>query len=221
MSFALLGVRLSTQTITTTTQQIDRWLADHPKTPKIVYTPNPEILVYAYHHPDYLTILNQADLTLPDGIGVVWLSQGNIPERITGTDILKKIVEKSNNQDYSIGVVLRKTGLSQPSDLPGMIVTHDRFETVPDVVVVALGFPEQEQWVHDHLAALAGCRLVMTVGGGIDFLTGKQRRAPLLFRRLGLEWLWRLFHQPWRWRRIVTATIIFPYLVLKQRWFHA
>lgn len=220
MRYTLLGVAIDSITQTDTFNLISQWLQEKPQQPKVVFTPNPEIIVYAQSRTDYLQLLNTADLNLPDGIGLVWFSQKHLPERITGTDILNKVIKESKQHHRTIGVVLRKTGLTQTQDLPDMMLTHDRFEQIPDVIIVALGFPEQEFWVKDHLRELSGCRLIMTVGGGIDFVTGKQRRAPLLFRRLGLEWLWRLLRQPWRWRRIVTATIIFPYLVLKQRWFH-
>ena len=220
MRYALLGIEMNPMTIPAVHQLVMNWLTDQPDQPKVIYTPNPEIIVYAQSHPEYAKILNVGDLNIADGTGVVRLSQGHLPERITGTDVLEFIVAQAKQLHLTIGAVLKPTGLSVRKDLPDMVTTHDRFPQIPDVVVVALGFPEQEQWVHDHLAELSGCRLIITVGGGIDFLTGKQHRAPLLFRRLGLEWLWRLIWQPWRWRRILTAIVIFPYLVLKQRWFH-
>lgn len=220
MRYTMLGVEITASTQLQAEQLIQTWLGERPAQPKVIFTPNPEIIVYAQAHPDYQALLNTGDLNLPDGTGVVWLSQRQLPERITGSDLLSCLLAQAKHRHLTVGAVLKPTGLSSASDLPDMMVTHDQFATVPDIVVVALGFPEQERWVQQHLASLGGCRLVMTVGGGIDFLTGKQQRAPLLFRRLGLEWLWRWLHQPWRWRRIVTATIVFPYLVLKQRWFH-
>lgn len=220
MRLTMLGVEIDPITASIAEKRITQWLSEKPSQPKVVYTPNPEILVYAQRHPTYRALFNAGDLNVADGIGLVRLSRGQIPERITGSDLIPVILARAKQLQLQVGAVLKPTGLTTSAQLPDMIVTHDHFAQVPDVVFVALGFPEQEQWISDHLAELGGCRVVMAVGGGIDFITGQQWRAPLLFRRLGLEWLWRLARQPWRWRRIITATVIFPYLVLKQRWFH-
>lgn len=73
----------------------------------------------------------------------------------------------------------------------------------PIAVFVALGAPYQELWIAKHRETLkkAGVRCVMTVGGAFDILTGRINRAPLAFQNLGMEWLYRLFQQPWRWKR--------------------
>ncbi len=76
-------------------------------------------------------------------------------------------------------------------------------ELKPDIVLVALGAPEQEFWLirHRELLDKAGVKLGMVVGGAIDMIGGRLERAPLVWQRLGLEWLWRLVQEPWRWRR--------------------
>lgn len=73
----------------------------------------------------------------------------------------------------------------------------------PAVVFVALGAPDQEEWImrHQELLRQNGVRLSVAVGGSFDFIFGKVLRAPWLLQRFGLEWLWRLIKQPWRWRR--------------------
>lgn len=194
--------------------------------------------MWAARHPEYRTLLNQADIALPDGQGLVWCSKGAIAQRITGTDMMFRILEHANTHHYKIGIVTRADGLSSDTEIQqvfakrypncALTITHDN---VPadvhkdilrnvDIVLVALGFPEQEQWLYDNAEKCTGTKLIMTVGGGVDFLTGKQCRAPLLFRRIGVEWLWRLVRQPSRIKRIFTATIVFPYLVLRERLFH-
>lgn len=199
-------------------------------TPLRVITPNPEILVWAARHPEYRALLNQADIALPDGQGLVWCSKGAIAQRITGTDMMFRILEHANTHRYKIGIVTRADGLSSDTEIQqafakrypncALTITHADVPRNVDIIFVALGFPEQEQWLHDNAAKCTGTKLIMTVGGGIDFLTGKQRRAPLLLRRFGVEWLWRLVRQPSRIKRIFTATIVFPYLVLRERLFH-
>lgn len=76
----------------------------------------------------------------------------------------------------------------------------------PDVVFVALGAPYQEKWIIENKEALqsSGVRLAMVVGGAFDMLLGKVERAPKWMQRVGLEWLFRLYKEPWRWRRQVS-----------------
>lgn len=73
----------------------------------------------------------------------------------------------------------------------------------PKIVLVAFGAPEQEKWLVEHRRLLQqnGCVLGMAIGGSVDFLTGKTTRAPEIMQKGGLEWLYRLARQPWRWRR--------------------
>lgn len=189
--------------------------------PYVVFTPNPEILVHARNHPEYRTILNSGDLLLPDGQGIVWASKGKIKERVTGTDTMFAILTYANEHSLSVGVVTREDGLSSRENI--MLAMSKLYpncsvsvitNTMPghslDIILVSLGFPNQEQWVNEMRKRLPHTKLIMTVGGAIDFLTGKQTRAPLFFRSIGLEWLWRLLHQPSRIKRIITAVIIFP-----------
>lgn len=72
----------------------------------------------------------------------------------------------------------------------------------PHLVFVAFGSPYQELWIERHKEEFSGC-VVMGVGGAFDFLGGEVKRAPIFIRKIGLEWLFRLLHQPWRWRRQV------------------
>lgn len=87
----------------------------------------------------------------------------------------------------------------------------DIIETAPDILFVGFGHIKQEEWIIDNLKSLPSVRLAMGVGGTFDMLSGHVRRAPRLFRFLGLEWLWRLIIQPWRFKRIWKATIQFLY----------
>jgi N-acetylglucosaminyldiphosphoundecaprenol N-acetyl-beta-D-mannosaminyltransferase len=85
----------------------------------------------------------------------------------------------------------------------------------PHILLVAFGAPAQDMWIATHLKSLPTVRIAMGVGGTFDFLAGDVRRAPLALRILGLEWLWRLILEPWRWKRIWTAVVTFPWLVLR------
>jgi N-acetylglucosaminyldiphosphoundecaprenol N-acetyl-beta-D-mannosaminyltransferase len=87
----------------------------------------------------------------------------------------------------------------------------------PDILFVAFGHIKQETWIVQNLAQLPSVRLAMGVGGSFDFVGGSVVRAPILFRSVGLEWLWRLLHQPRRFWRIVDAVIVFPCLYFFRR----
>ncbi|MCK4919117.1 MAG: WecB/TagA/CpsF family glycosyltransferase [Candidatus Pacebacteria bacterium] len=90
-------------------------------------------------------------------------------------------------------------------------------EANPDVLFVALGAPKQEIWIHENLKKLPSVKLAIGIGGSFDFISGKIKRAPIVFQKTGLEWLWRLFLEPKRIKRIYNATIKFTYLVLRYR----
>jgi len=84
----------------------------------------------------------------------------------------------------------------------------------PDFLFVAFGAPMQEKWIADNLKKL-DIKVAMGVGGAFDYLAGATSRAPKWLRKIGLEWLWRLIHQPWRWKR-QTRLLKFIYLVMRE-----
>lgn len=86
----------------------------------------------------------------------------------------------------------------------------------PDVVLVAFGAPRQDLFIAENAQRLRA-PLLIGVGGSFDFLAGRIQRAPHWFQQIGLEWLWRLIQQPWRIRRILTAVVVFPWLVFLDR----
>src|SRR5690606_17087721 len=90
--------------------------------------------------------------------------------------------------------------------------------TRPNVLLVAFGHPAQDLWIARHRATLAahGILVAIGVGGTFDYLSGRVPRAPRVVRRLGLEWLYRLIRQPWRWRRQM-ALPLFALLVVRER----
>ena len=87
----------------------------------------------------------------------------------------------------------------------------------PLLLFVAFGHPKQEKWIFKHLDQLPSVKVAIGVGGSFDFISGNVSRAPEVLRSLGLEWLYRLIKEPWRWKRIYTAVVVFPFLVLKQK----
>ena len=88
----------------------------------------------------------------------------------------------------------------------------------PDILLVALGAPRQDLWIAEYLSILPSVRIAIGVGGTFDYLAGVVPRAPSVVRKLGLEWFYRLICQPHRLNRIITATIRFPFAVVRQKY---
>lgn len=99
--------------------------------------------------------------------------------------------------------------------------TEDILEEIkqakPEILFVAFGSPKQEIWLAENLPKLPSIKIAIGVGGSFDFIAGIIPRAPILMRKLGLEWLFRLYKQPKRIRRIINATIKFPIMVIASR----
>jgi N-acetylglucosaminyldiphosphoundecaprenol N-acetyl-beta-D-mannosaminyltransferase len=110
-----------------------------------------------------------------------------------------KLVESGNPDRSTVKMIQQKFSKSQPLD----------------VLFVGFGFPKQEQWIYDHMDELP-VRVFMTVGGSFDLVSNSLPRAPKAMRSIGLEWLWRLILEPWRWKRQLKL-FEFVYLVFKQR----
>lgn len=203
--------------------------------PYYVVTPNPEIVVFATKHPEFREILNTARLALCDGTGV--FLAGNFlgkpfPERVTGVDLIEKLCAAVSKQPINVGFlggrekVAERASECLRSKCPGLRVVFSDSEwpshTLPkllkspiDILFVAYGFPRQEEWMAEHVDK-GIFRVAIGVGGAFDYISGAVPRAPTLLRTIGLEWLFRLFVQPWRVKRQLSL-IEFVWLVVKEK----
>lgn len=86
-----------------------------------------------------------------------------------------------------------------------------------EIIYVALGAPKQEKWIYNNFNKLENIKLAIGLGGTFDFIAGYKKRAPKIFQTLGLEWLFRLFVEPKRWKRIFNAVFVFPIKVFKEK----
>jgi N-acetylglucosaminyldiphosphoundecaprenol N-acetyl-beta-D-mannosaminyltransferase len=204
-----------------------------------VMTPNAEMLVHAARHPSFASLLRTTDLNLPDSAGLLWAARWtgqSIPERVTGADTVERLCA-SLREDQPVfllggkpgvaekaGLILRSrnpklriagtyAGSPRPEDAEE-ILRRIR-EASPRVLFVAYGAPAQDEWINAHLSSIPSVRLAMGVGGTFDFLAGIRTRAPLWMRTAHLEWAWRLLLEPSRWRRILNAVVVFPWLVVR------
>lgn len=87
----------------------------------------------------------------------------------------------------------------------------------PDIIFVAFGMGKQEKWIYENLEKLPSVKIAMGVGGAFDYISGSIKRAPLFLRKIGFEWLYRLIKQPKRILRIWNATIVFLWLIFKNK----
>ena len=235
----VLGVKIDPVTKTQALAKIAVFLDEQRS--HFITTPNPEIILFAHKHREYLEILNKADLALPDGFGLLLVSR--LKERVSGTDMVPEIVKLAREKHLKIALI---GGLDQTTIEKAAVAMrrwgnevvyashgvpkeqwenkefHDRIinelsAARPEIIFVALGHPKQEQWIDEHRNSLPTVRLFMGCGGALDFIAGTAKRAPIFMRRLGLEWLWRLVCEPKRIKRILNAVIVFPLTVLYAR----
>ncbi|MCM3511427.1 WecB/TagA/CpsF family glycosyltransferase [Carnobacterium inhibens] len=191
-----------------------------------VVTANPEIVMYARKDPNYMSLIKEADYVIADGIGIIKGSKmlgTPIVERVAGYDLMLALLEEANQQGsrvYLLGAkedVLQSTVAKVKKLYPSINLVGSRngyFDfsdssvieavqaTQPDIVFVAIGYPKQEQWIHQYMKT-ASKGLLMGVGGSFDVLSGKSKRAPKIFIKLNIEWLYRLIKQPFRIKRMM------------------
>lgn len=196
---------------------------NEPKFHRIA-TVNPEFLVLAEKDSDFKRSLQNADLCIADGFGVVLtgLLQGKKITRFPGADLLHEILTLAEHDRHSVFLAIKRDGLSSYEEIHDALLkkypklsisgTDDDLDSIENCAIVLCnyGAPDQEIFLEKLREVDTPSRLAIGVGGAFDFLTGKQKRAPRCLRTLGLEWLWRLILQPKRWKRIWNAVIIFP-----------
>ena len=189
--------------------------------------------------------LHSADLIGADGVPLVWASRllGNpLPERVNGTDLMYRLLEKANNNGYRIFFfgskedILHRMMKKVRRQYPGARIAgfHHGYFTPEeeltivskiraahaDMLFIAFGTPKKELWVKKYLSAM-GVPVVHGVGGSFDVMAGIIPRAPLWMQRNSLEWLFRLLQEPRRmWRRYLVTNTAFIILLLKELFRH-
>ncbi|WP_423799688.1 WecB/TagA/CpsF family glycosyltransferase [Neobacillus sp. SAB-20_R2A] len=204
------------------------YISERKKT--FVVTANPEIVMYANQDNKYQSIINSADFVIADGIGVVIGSKvlgSPLPERIAGFDLMVELLKLGNENGWSayfLGSkkdVIEKAVQNIHHSFPSLQIAgwHDGYfnweastipeeirEKKPDLIFVALGLPRQEKWIYENIGGFEN-GLFMGVGGSFDVLSGTVKRAPIVWQKLNLEWLYRLLKQPSRWKRMLALPL--------------
>ncbi len=232
----ILGVTIDDRPMDFVLNKIEQFLCSNAQ--HSIFTPNPEICLRAEKDEDYRYTLNTASIKIPDGFGLklgAKILGQKLENRVAGSDLTKKLLHKYSNAktELKLFIVLRTDSLSKekdikqifsadypnikfklgnidikkPDDCDKLLNDINLFE--PQMLFVCLGAPTQENWIYKYLKLMPSVRVALGLGGSIDFLTNKIKRAPKIMRDLGVEWFYRLYQEPSRLKRIKNATADF------------
>jgi N-acetylglucosaminyldiphosphoundecaprenol N-acetyl-beta-D-mannosaminyltransferase len=192
-----------------------------------IFTPNPEIVMMAQKDDELKKAIFESNLVIPDGIGLIFASKLynlGLSERVTGFDLMNKMLEYSNRRKLKVFLLGAKPGVAEEAKKNvndkykniNIVGTHHGYfdekeslevldlvnEKKPDILFVALGASRQEKWINQN-KKIINASVAMGVGGALDVWAGDVKRAPEIFIKLNLEWLYRLIKQPSRFKRIL------------------
>ena len=203
-----------------------------------IVTINPEMIETANKNPDFKNIINNAEMVVPDGIGVQLGLKilGYDVKRIAGIDLGKALLKRAYYLKKSVALIGAKQDIVEnavvnlKSEIPDLniIYYHDGYfdddssiiddlkDRKPDFVMVALGSPKQEFFIN-KLKTVLPDSVMIGLGGSFDVWAGAVKRAPIIYRNLGLEWLYRTLCEPQRFKRIFPTLPLFVLKILKER----
>lgn len=202
----------------------------------MIFTPNVDHIVNAENNAKFRAAYREAKLVLVDGQPVVWASRllgTPLPEKISGSDFVLPLLQRAAACGWRVyllggrpGVVekvaewlcatyqVNVVGTAAPDVDVNDVIENQRIAAIiqnanPDLVLVALGSPKQELFIH-QIAKSLNSVVFIGVGASLDFLAGSVVRAPAWMSNAGLEWLYRLAHEPRRlWRRYLLNDLQF------------
>jgi N-acetylglucosaminyldiphosphoundecaprenol N-acetyl-beta-D-mannosaminyltransferase len=210
-----------------------------------VFTPNVDHFVLAEEDERFRAAYRDTDLSLVDGTPVLWAARvlgSPLPEKVSGSDLLEPVAERAARHGWRVYLLGAAPGVAErvksilEADHPGLRVVgtsspnvdlskpvseqRDIIDAVkatsPDVLFLALGSPKQEIWAHRIREAVKPT-VVLGVGASFDFVAGTSKRAPRWISAAGLEWLYRLGHEPRRlWKRYLVRDPKFAFIVIRQ-----
>jgi len=239
----ILDITIPTDSKRDILEKIKKYLYN-PKGFYHIVSLNPENLVVAKENKTFKEAIETAQIKIIDGAGVVLAARVlNIDpgERLTGVELMEELIRQADKirlrvlliggkpdlalrlaqcyRDKMLQAEIKGTigikNIKKPEKAEEEAIFSIVSDFRPHIVFVAFGSPDQELWLYRHRDQFKDC-LCMGVGGAFDYLTGEIARAPMFLRKIGLEWLFRLFVQPWRWRRQLRL-VEFLFLVFKQR----
>ncbi len=248
MKIEFLGIKIDKINFDQTLEKISYYF-NSPKQ-AIIITVNAEITLLAQKNADFKRIINEAEIATCDGSGPAFAAKilkGEKLFRVTGVDLVSKILELSENGQFENGKLFLLGGESgvasnvaqkfQKAKIvgaesggklvknKGMFALENNSKIIQQInssganmLFVAFGMEKQEMWIKQNLHLMPNIKVAVGVGGTFDFISGKIKRAPKWMRIIGLEWLFRLIQQPRkRFKRIYSAVVKFGFLVLKEK----
>ncbi len=205
-----------------------------------VVTINPEMFEYASKNSDFSNIIKEAEMVIPDGIGVkIALDiNGARVDRIPGIDFAKRLLKESAINNIPVAVIGAKEEVivkaiqnleKEISDLnvvyyhngyfdDDMAIYNELLSKSPKLILVAMGSPRQEVFIYNAKNVLKPA-LMIGIGGSLDVWSGNIKRAPKVFQKLGLEWLYRTVTQPSRLKRIFPTLPMFIIKAINYKFF--
>lgn len=196
--------------------------------PCAVFTPNAEMIWRCANDTKLNALINSGDINVPDGIGTVWAAKrlgSPLPGRVPGIELGEAVLSQCAANGIRVYLLGGRQGVAATAaarlseryaglniagthhgyfDLngePNDSVIEDINAAAPELLIVCLGFPRQEEWILRNRGRLHGVRVIMALGGSLDVWAGEVRRAPAPVRAAGLEWMWRVMSEPSRIRR--------------------
>ena len=236
---SILNISFDSTTANEASEKIFAACKNKNEFPITAVTPNPIMVMNAKENDKLFSALANADISLADGVGIISAARHMgtpLPERVTGIDTAYSVLEKLAEIGGSVYLLGAKPGVAEKASaeltekLPSLRVvgTYDGYfesdaeiikdisEKSPNLLAVCLGSPRQEIWAHENKEKLAGVGAVMCLGGALDVWSGNIKRAPMLFRKMHLEWLWRMLCEPKRMKNL-PLMIKFRLLTRKSR----
>lgn len=236
-TFHMLGVKIDRVSYQSTLEAAKELIESPGK--HYIVTPNPEIIVAATKDEEFAAILNKADVSVPDGMGLVWLAKltgRKVRERVSGVDLLEGLAALAEEHGFNMFLLGAPEGVAGKAaevlkekhsklkiagTYSGSAASEFDDETNKaignkkiDILAVAYGAQKQEKWIARNLPHL-NVKLAIGVGGALDYISGEKKRAPGFIQKIGLEWAFRLISEPSRFKRQL-ALPYFVYLVLKR-----
>lgn len=236
MSVELLGFNIDNYTFEEAVARA-KSLIDGGRVAQVI-TINPEMFDAAEKDSNFANIIREAEMVIPDGVGVklgLKLKGKNV-SRIPGIDFAKRLLKEAAISNIPVAIigskdeVITKAVENLKKEISGLNIVyyHNGYfsddneiygelkKSSPKLVLVALGSPKQEKFIYGAKKILNPA-LMVGIGGSLDVWSGTVKRAPEIFRKLGIEWLYRTVTQPSRFKRIFPALPLFLIKVLSYK----
>ncbi|HYD50876.1 MAG TPA: WecB/TagA/CpsF family glycosyltransferase [Terriglobales bacterium] len=234
----VLGVQIIDTTKAHAIELMRTWIDSFRGRPRSIFIVNAHTLNLAWEDPEYRRILNSSDVTFSDGTGVrlaARLEGVSLRDNLVGTDLIPSLMErypgryryfllggpKGKAERAAEGVERLIPGARIAGVHHGFISENERGAAIerinaaqPDVLLVGMGNPHQETWIHHALPRLR-VPISVGVGGLFDYWAGELERAPLWVRRLGVEWCYIMLHHRHKWRRYLLGNPKFLWRALQ------